>query len=128
MGRATITKDALIERKSSQNAPTVKCHMLLPTKGVQHTKTKHLDNMWWIIKTHMQPFYAKTRLPSAPGYDIHIFSRTTCEICSKHGHSGRSATGLLHKSPTGHNRQEVKYVSQIFRGCQNPVRCRHRWE
>ena len=36
--RAIITKDALIERKSSQNAPTVKGHMLLPTKGVQRTK------------------------------------------------------------------------------------------
>ena len=39
VGRATITKDALTERKSSQNAPTVKGHMLLLTKGVQRTKT-----------------------------------------------------------------------------------------
>ena len=45
MGRATITKDALTERKSSQNAPTAKGHMLLLTKGVQRTKNKHvLDN------------------------------------------------------------------------------------
>ena len=66
VGRATITKDALTERKSSQNAPTVKGHMLLLTKGVQHTKNKHLDNMWWTIKSHMLPFYAKTRLPLSP--------------------------------------------------------------
>ena len=64
--RATITKDALTERKSSQNAPTVKGHMLLFTKGVQHTKNKHLDNMWWTIKSHMLPSYAKTRLPLSP--------------------------------------------------------------
>ena len=38
VGRATITKDALTERKSSQNALTVKGHMLLLTKGVQRTK------------------------------------------------------------------------------------------
>ena len=38
VGRATITKDALTDRKSSQNAPTVKGHMLLLTKGVQRTK------------------------------------------------------------------------------------------
>ena len=37
VGRATITKDALTKRKSSQNAPTVKGHMLPLTKGVQHT-------------------------------------------------------------------------------------------
>ena len=52
--------------KSSQNVPTVKGHMLLPTKGVQRTKNKHLDNMWWTIKNHMLPFYAKTRLSLSP--------------------------------------------------------------
>ena len=66
VGRATITKDALTERKSSQNAPTVKGHMLLLTKGVQRTKNKHLDNMWWTIKSHMLPFYAKTWLSLSP--------------------------------------------------------------
>ena len=38
VGGATITKDALIERKSSQNVPAVKDHMLLPTKSVQRIK------------------------------------------------------------------------------------------
>ena len=38
VGRAIITKDAQIKRKNSQNAQTVKDHMLHPTKGVQHTK------------------------------------------------------------------------------------------
>ena len=66
VGRATITKDALTERKSNQNAPTVKGYMLLLTKGVQRTKNKHLDNMWWTIKSHMLPFYIKTRLPLSP--------------------------------------------------------------
>ena len=65
-GEATITKDALTERKSSQNAPTVKDHMLLLTKSVQRTKIKHIDNMWWTIKSHMLPFYAKTWLPLSP--------------------------------------------------------------
>ena len=61
-GRATIIKDAKTKRKSSQNAPTVKDHMLHPTKGVQHTKIRHLDNMWWTVKSHMPQLYAKTRL------------------------------------------------------------------
>ena len=52
--------------KNSQNAPTVKGHIVLPTKRVQCTKNKHLDNMWWTIKNHMLPFYAKTRLPLSP--------------------------------------------------------------
>ena len=99
MGRATIIKDALTERNRSQNTPTVKGHMLLPTKGVQRTKNKHLDNMWRTIKNHMLPFYAKTRLSLSPRIRQSHFSRTTCEICSKRGHSSRSATGLLHKFP-----------------------------
>ena len=33
-----MTKDVLTERKSSQNAPTIKRHILLPTKVVQRTK------------------------------------------------------------------------------------------
>ena len=48
--------------KSSQNAPIVKDHMLHPTKGVQHTKNRHLDNMWWIAKNHM-PQFAKLGSP-----------------------------------------------------------------
>ena len=40
--------------------------MLLPTKGVQHTKNKHLDNLWWTTKKYMLPFYAKTPLPPQP--------------------------------------------------------------
>ena len=65
-GEATITKDALIERKRSQNAPTVKGPVLRPAKGVQHTKNKDLDNMWWTIKNHILPFYTKTRLHLRP--------------------------------------------------------------
>ena len=65
-GESHHQKDALTGRKSSQNAPTVKGHMLLLTKGVQRTKNKHLDNMWSTIKSHMLPFYAKTRLPLSP--------------------------------------------------------------
>ena len=38
--------------------------MLLPTKGVQRTKNKHLDNM--TIKNHILPIYAKTRLSLSP--------------------------------------------------------------
>ena len=37
--------------------------MLLPTKGVQRAKNKHLDNIWWTIKNHMLPFYTRTWLP-----------------------------------------------------------------
>ena len=33
------------ENENSQDAPIVKNHMLHPTKGVQHTKSRHLDNM-----------------------------------------------------------------------------------
>ena len=72
--RATITKDALTERKSGQNVPTVKGHMLLLTKGVQRTRNKHLDNMWWTIKSHMLPFYAKTQLPLSPRIKTFTFS------------------------------------------------------
>ena len=35
---AIIIKDAQIKRKSNQNVPVVKGHMLHPAKGVQHTK------------------------------------------------------------------------------------------
>ena len=44
--KAAIIKDAQTKRKSSHNAPVVKDHMLHPTKSVQHTKNRHLDNMW----------------------------------------------------------------------------------
>ena len=40
--------------------------MLHPTKDVQHTKNRQLDNMWWTAKIHMPHFYAKTRLPPQP--------------------------------------------------------------
>ena len=40
--------------------------MLHPTKGIQHTKNRHLDNMRCTIKNHMPQFYAKTRLPYNP--------------------------------------------------------------
>ena len=35
-------------------------------KGCTAYKKKHLDNMWWTIKSHMLPFYAKTRHPLSP--------------------------------------------------------------
>ena len=35
-------------------------------KGCPAYKNKHLDNMWWTIKSHMLPFYAKARLPLSP--------------------------------------------------------------
>ena len=35
-------------------------------KGCPAYKNKHLDNMWWTIKSHMLPFYAKTWLPLSP--------------------------------------------------------------
>ena len=35
-------------------------------KGCPAYKNKPLDNMWWTIKSHMLPFYAKTRLPLSP--------------------------------------------------------------
>ena len=31
-----------------------------------YKKNKHLDNMWWTIKSHMLPFYAKTLLLLSP--------------------------------------------------------------
>ena len=38
MGRPIITKDARIKKLNRQNVPTVKGHMLHPTKGVRLTK------------------------------------------------------------------------------------------
>ena len=66
VGRAIIIKDVQIKRRNSQNAPVVKGHMLHLTKGVQHTKNRHLDNMWLTAKNHMPQFYAKTWLPHNP--------------------------------------------------------------
>ena len=54
------------KEKSSHNAPILKDHMLHPTKGVQHTKNRNLENMWWPVKNHMPQFYAKTHLPRNP--------------------------------------------------------------
>ena len=63
VGRAIIITDAQIKRKNSQNVPTVKDHMLHPTKSIQHTKNRHLGNMWWTAKNHMPQFYAKPQNP-----------------------------------------------------------------
>ena len=59
------------EKKQPKCANCTTCcflqdHMLLPTKGVQRTKNKHLGNMSWTIKNCMLPFYAKTRLSLIP--------------------------------------------------------------
>ena len=48
--KATRIKDARIEKKSNLNEPTVKDHMLQITKGVQPTKNRCSDNIWWTIK------------------------------------------------------------------------------
>ena len=37
--------------------------MLHPTKSVQHTKNRHLDNMWWSVENHMPQFYSKLGSP-----------------------------------------------------------------
>ena len=55
-----------LNKESSQNAPVVKGQMLHPTKGVQHTKNRHLDNMWWTAKIHMPQFFAKNSAPHNP--------------------------------------------------------------
>ena len=65
-GESHYRKGCPNKEKSSQNAQTVNCHMLRPAKGVQHTKNKHLDNMWWTIKNYMLPFYVKTLLSLSP--------------------------------------------------------------
>ena len=48
--KATHIKDARIEKKSNLNVLTVKDHVLQITKGVQPTKNRCSDNMWWTIK------------------------------------------------------------------------------
>ena len=58
--RTIITKDSSIKKPNKQNVPTVKGHMLHPTKGVRLTKNRHLGNMWWITKNPVPQFYAKT--------------------------------------------------------------------
>ena len=54
--KATHIKDARIEKKSNLNVLTVKDHMWQSTKGVQPTKNRCSDNMWWTIKKAMPPF------------------------------------------------------------------------
>ena len=65
VGRANIIKDAQIKRKSSQNAPILKGHMLHPTKGVQYERNRHLcggkPKVIWINSTR------KLGSPTAPG-------------------------------------------------------------
>ena len=48
--KATHIKDAQIEKKSNPNVLIVKDHMLPITKGVQPTKNRCSDNMWWTTK------------------------------------------------------------------------------
>ena len=64
--RAIIIKDAQIKRTYSQNAPTVKDHMLHPTKGVQHTKNRHLGNMWWTAKNRYASILRQNSSPLKP--------------------------------------------------------------
>ena len=52
----THIKDARTERKSNQNVQTVKDHMLPIIKGVQPTKNRCSDNMWWTTKKAMLQF------------------------------------------------------------------------
>ena len=73
VGRATIIKDAQMKRKNRQNVPIVKGHMLHPAKGVQHTKNRQLDSIWWTVKNHMPQFYAKTQLPHNPRIKLSQF-------------------------------------------------------
>ena len=60
------------KEKNGQNAPIVKDHMLHSTKGAQHTKNRHLDNMWWTVENHMPQFYAK--IPPQPQDKTFTFS------------------------------------------------------
>ena len=48
--KATHIKDARVEKKTNQNVPTVKDHMLQITKGVQPTKNRCSGKKWWTIK------------------------------------------------------------------------------
>ena len=52
----THIKDARTERKSNQNVQTVKDHMLPIIKGVQPTKNRCSDNIWWTTKKAMLQF------------------------------------------------------------------------
>ena len=63
MGRVIITKNALIQRKSSQNAPTVKGHILLPTKGVQRTKKQAFKQH---VLDNQKSYAVILRLKAAP--------------------------------------------------------------
>ena len=62
VGRATITKDVLTERKSIQNVPTVKGRMLLVTKGVQRTKKQAFRQH---VVDNQKPFAAILRQNTA---------------------------------------------------------------
>ena len=51
-----------IEKKQTKWA-TCKEPRVASYEGCPAYKNKHLDNMWWTMKNHMLPSYAKTRLP-----------------------------------------------------------------
>ena len=57
--RPIIIKDARIKKLNRQNVPTVKGHMLHPTKGVRLTK-KQAFRQHGTTKNPMPQFYAKT--------------------------------------------------------------------
>ena len=61
-GEGHSHKDARTERKSNQNVQTVKDYMLPIIKGVQPTKNRCSDNMWWTTKKAMLQFWNKIRL------------------------------------------------------------------
>ena len=54
--------------KKQQKCANCKGLHVASHKGCPAYKNKHLGNMWWTVKKHMLPFYAKTQLPpAAPG-------------------------------------------------------------
>ena len=65
-GESHHNKGCPNKENSSQNVSIAKGYILHPTKGVQRTKNRHLDNMWWTVKKHLPQFYAKTWLPHNP--------------------------------------------------------------
>ena len=81
--RRTIpVKDAQIEKKGNQNAPTVRSHMLHLIKGVQNTKHRHSGNMWSITKKHIPQLSAKTLSHSPRPQMRHLLSRPNSSLNS----------------------------------------------
>ena len=62
------------KEKNSPNAPIVKAHTLHPTKGVQHTKNRHLGNMWWTVKNRITSILRQTSAPPQPQDKAFTFS------------------------------------------------------